>query len=207
MRRCSGARQQAAIGPEQCLAVDIFLQQALAQHQAEILAGAPPGRVGGFVNDVAEVVEAGPGIGGLPAATHCSRLCPPFQARVVKPSTSTFTAQRSSVRARISPHIAATVIGRPRIEPELSISSVTTVSRKSVSRSAFIGQRQQRIDDDAGQPGGIQDAFFQVELPGAGLLRQQAALQPVGELGDDGVQMLQLLVELLAQPAQFLRVA
>ena len=31
--------------------------------------------------------------------------------------------------------MAATVIGRPRMEPELSISNVTTVSRKSVSRS------------------------------------------------------------------------
>ena len=31
--------------------------------------------------------------------------------------------------------VAATVIGRPRIEPELSISSVTTVSRNFVSRS------------------------------------------------------------------------
>ena len=31
--------------------------------------------------------------------------------------------------------MAATVIGRPRMEPELSISSVTTVSRNSVSRS------------------------------------------------------------------------
>ena len=49
--------------------------------------------------------------------------------------------------------------------------------------------------------------FFEVELPGAGLLRQQAALQPVGELGDHALQMLQLLVELLAQPGQFLGVA
>jgi hypothetical protein len=39
----------------------------------------------------------------------------------------------SSVRARMSAQVAATVIGRPRIEPELSSSSVTTVSRKSVS--------------------------------------------------------------------------
>ena len=54
---------------------------------------------------------------------------------MVKPRISTFTLQRSSVRARMSLHIAATVIGRPRMEPELSISSVTTVSRKSASRS------------------------------------------------------------------------
>src|SRR6266550_3016669 len=71
-----------------------------------------------------------PALAGLPAASHCSRLWPPFQARVVNPRISTLTPQRSSVRARMSALIAATVIGRPRIEPELSISSDTTVSRK-----------------------------------------------------------------------------
>src|ERR1044071_44777 len=76
-----------------------------------------------------------PGFTGLPAASHDSRDCPPFQARVVKPRISTFTPQRSSVRARMSAQVAATVIGRPRIEPELSSSSVTTVSRKLVSFS------------------------------------------------------------------------
>jgi hypothetical protein len=33
---------------------------------------------------------------------------PPFHARVVKPSTSVFTPQRSSVRARMSAQVAAT---------------------------------------------------------------------------------------------------
>ena len=46
------------VRPHQRLAVDILLQQALAHHQAEILARAPPGRVGGLVDDVAQVVEA-----------------------------------------------------------------------------------------------------------------------------------------------------
>jgi len=36
-----------------------------------------------------------------------------------------------------SAQIAAMLIGRPRIEPELSMSSVTTVSRNSVSRSTL----------------------------------------------------------------------
>jgi hypothetical protein len=71
-----------------------------------------------------------------------SRDWPPFQARVVKPRISTFTPQRSSVRARMSAQVAATVIGRPRMEPELSSSSVTTVSRKSVSLLALEGQRR-----------------------------------------------------------------
>ena len=76
-----------------------------------------------------------PGVAGFPAASHSSRACPPFQARVVKPRISTLTPQRSNVRAKMSAQQAATMIGRPRIEPELSNSIVTTVSRKSVSRS------------------------------------------------------------------------
>jgi hypothetical protein len=74
-------------------------------------------------------------LAGLPDEIQRSRDEPPFQARVVKPRISTLTAQRSRVRARMSAQIAAMVIGRPRIEPELSISSVTTVSRNSVSFS------------------------------------------------------------------------
>jgi len=67
-----------------------------------------------------------PGFAVLPAASHDSRDEPPFQARVVKPRISTFTPQRSSVRARMSALIAATVIGRPRIEPELSMTRLTS---------------------------------------------------------------------------------
>ncbi len=76
-------------------------------------------------------------MGGLPAASHASRDCPPFHARVVKPKISTLTPQRSSVRARISAQVAATVMGRPRIEPELSSSNVTTVSRNVASFSCM----------------------------------------------------------------------
>ena len=47
----------------------------------------------------------------------------------------TLTPQRSSVRAMMSALIAAMEIGRPRIEPELSISRVTMVSLNSTSRS------------------------------------------------------------------------
>jgi len=56
---------------------------------------------------------------------------------LVKPRISTRTPQRSSVRARMSAETAAIVIGRPRIEPELSSSSVTTVSRRSDARSTL----------------------------------------------------------------------
>jgi hypothetical protein len=56
---------------------------------------------------------------------------------VVKPRISVLTPQRSSVRAMMSAQIAAIEMGRPRIDPELSIRSVTTVSLKSVSRSTL----------------------------------------------------------------------
>ena len=55
----------------------------------------------------------------------------------MKPKISTFTVQRSSVRARMSAQVAATVIGRPRIEPELSMSNVTEVSRNAISFSCL----------------------------------------------------------------------
>ena len=143
----------------------------------------------------------------MPAASQASRDCPPFQARVVKPRISTLTPQRSSVRARMSAQVAATVIGRPRIEPELSSSSVTTVSRKLVSFSLLERQRVQRIDDDARQPRRVEQALLEVELPGAVLLRHQAALQPVGEPRHDALQVRELLVEIAAQAVELLRLA
>ena len=76
-----------------------------------------------------------PGLAGLPAFIQLSRDCPPFHALVVKPKISVFTPQRSSVRAKISAQMAAIMIGLPRMEPELSNRSVTTVSRKLVSSS------------------------------------------------------------------------
>ena len=144
---------------------------------------------------------------GLPAASQASRDWPPFQARVVKPRISTLTPQRSSVRARISAQVAATVIGRPRIEPELSSRSVTTVSRKLVSFSRLNDKRVQRIDDDAREPRRIEQTLLQVEFPGPVLLRHQPALQPVGEPRHDALQMRELLVEIAAQPVELLRLA
>jgi hypothetical protein len=45
MRRSSGGRA-CGVRPEQRLAVDVFLEQALAHHQAQVLARAAPGFVG-----------------------------------------------------------------------------------------------------------------------------------------------------------------
>src|SRR5579859_1619850 len=64
-----------------------------------------------------------------------------------------------------------------------------------------------RVGDDAGQAAGIEQSLFQIEVPGARLLGHQFALQAVGELGHHALQMQKLLVELLAQAGQFVRLA
>jgi len=87
---------------------------------------------------------------------------------VVKPRISTFTPQRSSVRARMSAHDGCDHDRRPRIEPELSSRSVTTVSRNLLSSSILKDRGAGRIDDDAGEARGVEHAFFQVEHPANG---------------------------------------
>src|SRR5690606_15072746 len=52
-----GPRQQAVVGPDQRLAVDVLLEQPLAHHQPEALARAAVRLVGLLVDDVPEVVE------------------------------------------------------------------------------------------------------------------------------------------------------
>jgi len=64
-----------------------------------------------------------------------------------------------------------------------------------------------RVDDDARQTRGIEQAFFKVEFPGSVLLRQQQPLQAVGEPRDHALQMRKLLVEIAAQPLELLRIA
>ena len=64
-----------------------------------------------------------------------------------------------------------------------------------------------RVGDHAGQARGVQQTFFEIELPSPGLLRHEPALKPVGEAGDHPVQAGELLVEQLAQAGQFVWVA
>src|SRR6185437_5606916 len=71
----------------------------------------------------------------------------------------------------------------------------------------LVGERQDRVGDHAGEAGGVEDALVEVELPGAGLLGEEAPLQPVREPGDDALQMLELLVEQMAQARQLVAVA
>src|SRR5215831_20597824 len=65
----------------------------------------------------------------------------------------------------------------------------------------------QRIDDDARQPRRIEKPFLEIELPGTVLLRHEAALQAVGEPSDHALEVGELLVEIAAQPVEFLRLA
>src|SRR6202165_452662 len=64
-----------------------------------------------------------------------------------------------------------------------------------------------RVGHYARQARGVENAFFEIELPGAVLLRHQSALQAVGEPRDDALQMRELLVEIAAQTLQLGMVA
>src|SRR5690606_37673629 len=44
---------------------------------------------------------------------------------------------------------------------------------------ALVAQRMARADDHAGQPRGVEQAFFLIEIPRPVLLRHQTALEPV----------------------------
>ena len=57
------------------------------------------------------------------------------------------------------------------------------------------------------QPRRVEHAFFEIEFPGAVLLRHQQTLKLVGEARDDALHGGELLVEEGAQPRQFLGVA
>jgi hypothetical protein len=50
-------------------------------------------------------------------------------------------------------------------------------------------QRMQRIDDHARQPRRIEQTLFQIEFPGAALLRKQKPLQAVGQPRHDALQV------------------
>lgn len=115
-----------------------------------------------------------PGEAVLPALIQSSRLMPPFHARGGEAEDLGLDQQRSSVRARMSAQTAATMIGRPRIEPELSISSVGQAAEPGVG---FLLERQRRgrIGDDPRQARDVEHALLEIEAPGAVLLRHQAA--------------------------------
>ena len=68
-------------------------------------------------------------------------------------------------------------------------------------------KRLEPVGDDAGQPRRVQEALVEIEIPGAVLLRQQAALQAVREPAYRDMQHRKLLVEKAAEPFQFIDIA
>ena len=201
-----GARQQALVRPVERLAVDVLLEQALAHHQAEILARAPPRRVGRLVDDVAQIVEAA-GIGGLAGGEPGLARLPALpgargEAENLDLDAAALQRARQNVgagrrhRDRAAAHRAG-IVEQQRHHGVAEVGVLLALER----------QRMQRIDDDARQPRRIEQAFLEVELPGAVLLRHQPALQPVGEPRDHALQMRELLVEIAAQAVELLRLA
>src|SRR6516225_5262577 len=97
------AAEKALVRPVQRFAVDVFLQEALAHHQAQLLACPPPWRVGRFVDDVAKIVEpagigrlAGrkPGLARLPALPGAGR-----ETENLHFDAATFQRARQDIRA------------------------------------------------------------------------------------------------------------
>ena len=187
--------------PVERLAVDVLLEQALAHHQAEILARAPPRRIGGLVDDVAQVVEpagigrlAGrePGLARLPALPGARG-----EAEDLDLDAAALQRARQDVGAG----------RRHRDRPAAHRAGIVEQQghhRVAEGRVLLVleGERMHRVDDDARQPRRIEHAFLEVEFPGAVLLRHQAALQPVGEPRHDALQVRELLVEIGAQAVE-----
>jgi hypothetical protein len=201
-----GARQQAVVRPQQRLAVDVLLEDALAQHQAEVLAGAPPRRVGRLVDDVAQVVEAAR-VGRLAGAE-------PLLAALAALPGARREAQDLDLDAAALERAGQDVGAHRRHRDRPAAHRARVVDQQRHHGVAEVGvllllegQRMHRVGDDAGEPRGVERALVEVEVPGAVLLRHQAALQAVGELADHALQVAELLVEMVAQPAELLGVA
>src|SRR5581483_1289333 len=199
-------REQALVRPVQRLAVDILLEQPFAHHQAKILARTPPGRIRRLVDDVTQIVQpsrirrlAGgkPGFARLPALPGAGGEAEnlDLDAATLERAGENVGAGRGD-RDRTSAHRAG-IVEQQR--------------HHGVAEGRLLlmheGQRVIGIDHHARQPRRIQDAFLEVELPGAVLLRHQPPLQPVGEPRHNALQMCELLVEIGAQPLQFVVIA
>jgi len=201
-----GPRHQPIVRPQQGLAVDVFLQQALAHHETQVLLGPSPRRVGGLEDDVAQVVQA----------ARIGRL-----ARR-DPRLARLTALPGAGGEAEDLHLHAAAFQRPREDvsadgrdhdraPAHGTGVVQQQGHHRVAEGAVaLGLEQQGaggIHDDAAQARGVQHAFLEVKGPAAALLRHQPALQLVGQPGDDGRQGRKLLVQEGAKPPQLDRVA
>ena len=190
--------------PVERLAVDVLLEQALAHHQREVAAHAPPRRIGGLVDDVAEVVE--------PARLRRLAGPQPFLARLAALPGARGEAEDLDLDAAALQR-ARQDVGAGRGDRDRAAAHgagiVEEQRHDGVAEGGLAllleGERRERVDDHARQPRRVEDALLEVEIPGAVLLREQAALQPVGEPRHGAVQGRELLVEEGAQPVQLLR--
>ena len=200
-----GAPRQPTMRPFQRLAVDVFLEQALFHHQAQIGAHPPPGRIGTFVDDMAQVIEPS-GLGGPPFGQ-------PFLAALAALPRPGGKAQDLDLDLTAFQR-AGKNIGADRGDgnrPAAHRAGIVQEQRHhSVAEFGVLldleGQGRGRVRHHAGQPSGVQDALFLVELPAAALLRLQAALQLVGQARHRAAQRFQLLVQIGAQPFQLGRI-
>ena len=192
--------------PVEGLAIDVFLQQTLAHHQAEIFPRPPPRRIGAFIDDVAQIIQP-------PRRCGLARLQPGFPRQAAFPGPSG-KAQNFDLDAAALQRAGQNIGACRRHRDWPAAHRPGIVEQQRHHRIAEIHvllalerQRLLRVDDDARQARRIEHAFFKVELPRTILLRHQTALQAIGKTRHDGRQVLQLLVEIGAQPLEFLGLA
>ena len=200
------ASQKAMVRPQQRFPVDVLLEDALAQHQAQALPGAPPRLVGPLVDDVPEVVET-PGVRRLALRQPQLPRLAPFpgprrEAENLDLDSAALQGAGEDVGARRrdadgTPAHGAGIVDQQRHHRVAEIRFLLLL----------VGQGMQWVGDDARQPGGVEQPFVEVELPRPLLLGEEPALEAVGEPADDRLEILDLPVELRAKARQLLGVA
>ena len=160
-----------------------------------------PGRVGGLVDDVAEVVEPA-GIGRLAGLQ-------PRLARLAALPGARGEAEDLDLDAAALERAGEDVGAGRGDRDRAAAHRAGIVEEQRHHRVAELGvalglegERMHRVDDHPRQPRGVDQAFLEVEVPGAVLLRHQPPLQAVGEPPDGALEMGELLVEIGAQPVE-----
>lgn len=167
---------------------------------------APPWRVRRLVDDVTQIVEAAR-IGGF-------ARCQPRLARLPALPGARREAENLDLDTAALQRPRQNVGARRRYCDRASAHRAGIVEQQRhhrVAEGRFLlvheRQRMERIGDHARQPRRIENAFLEIEIPGAVLLRHQLALQAIGEPRHDVLQMRELLVEIAAQALQFVVLA
>src|SRR5262245_31689327 len=192
--------------PSERLAVDILLEQALAHHQSEIASRPAPGRVGGLVNDMAQVVEPSgkrrlqrvqPSLARMAALPR-----PGGEAEDLDLDAAALEGARKDIGAAGRNHDRAPAHRARIVEKERD----DGVAKLGVAL-LLVGQGVHRIDNNAGKPRRIDHALVEIEVPAAILLGEKPALKPVGESRDGAMKRDELLVEKGAQAIELVRLA